>query len=183
MEYIEMERVFRPLVVAFRLEDSAELRKVWWTHLMEFDADTVFDAVMSYINSERRTPTVADIVSICNTLRNSRRSIPSKIGKTVKCPYCKDLGLIRVEYETGVTVGRPCTECPKGKERYPWYFKTEEEKQAWREQEAKKGRAVPIPHEASEAFYRAYVFGEGEDSKDRALNKVKKAVPEIAALT
>lgn len=175
MEYAEMDRVYRPLVVAYRLEDSSEIRKVWWTHLMEYDADTVYDAVMSYISTDRRIPTIADIVGICETLKNSRRRIPQQNGKTVRCPYCKDLGLVYKETPTGILEAHPCDQCPKGRERFPWPFLSPEEQQAWRESEAKKGRVVPIPHEASDEFRRQYLYG--EESK---MDKVK--VPELEKL-
>lgn len=156
MRFEETQRIIAKLKASYYIDTRTEAVQVWHTHLMQFDAGTVDDAVMDYIASEKKTPTIADIVERCKAVMTARRQIADPNARTVKCPYCHDLGLIVYESPTGLAMGRPCTQCRRGRERYPWEFMTRDEKQAYREAEAKKGRIVPVYHEASDEFYKVY---------------------------
>lgn len=130
--------------------------QVWYTHFADYDAGLVREAVMDYMRTERKPPTIADIVDRCDTVRKARRKAPDPNARTVRCPYCRDRGLIMRETPTGVIVGHPCTECSSGRERYPWRFLSPEEQQAYKEREAKAGRPYVEPHECSREFYEMY---------------------------
>lgn len=157
MKFDETQKILSSLRASYYIDSKAETVQVWHTHLMQFDYDTVYAATMDYIANERRTPTIADIVERCRAVLSARRHPqPDPNARTVKCPYCKDRGLIMYESPTGVILGRPCTSCGKGRERYPWEFMTPEEQQAWREAEAKQVRKVPVFYVASDEFYEMH---------------------------
>lgn len=160
MKFDETERVLRTFRASYYMDISTATAQVWYTHLMDFDYSIVNAAAMDYIANERKAPTIADIVEKCRAIIKARRESayqePDTNTKTVKCPFCKDRGLVMYESPTGVLIGRPCTSCPAGRKRYPWEFLTEEQKQIYRESEAKKGRVVPKPHVASDEFYAEY---------------------------
>lgn len=159
MDFREMTTIAEQLRAAYRILNTEAETQVWYTYLREFDFDIANAAVTDYIMTEPRIPSIANIVQYCNDTIRARRN-PTRTydpnAKTVKCRFCKDRGLVLRITPTGILEGDPCTNCEEGRLRYPWQFLTEEQKQAWKESEAKKGRPYVEPHECSREFYELY---------------------------
>ena len=159
MDYREMTTIAEQLRAAYRILNTEAETQVWYTYLKDFAFDVVNAAVKDYIMTEPRIPSIANIVQYCKDTEKARRNTARNYdpnAKTVKCVFCKDRGLIYYQTPTGVIQGRPCDKCEEGRRRYPWKFLTEEQKQAWKESEAKKGRPYVEPHECSREFYELY---------------------------
>lgn len=143
-------------------EDNADVFR-WYEELKGFDYSVVKEAVNDWIINDGWKPEVVNIVERCKDVIRWNAKIKAAQEpnvKTISCPHCRDSGLIITTSPTGIDQGRPCTFCPKGRQNYPWYFLTQQEKDEYNAKEIKAGRSVPIYHYAPDDFRQAYLYGE-----------------------
>lgn len=156
----EFELIQRKLDTAFSMLHDDDSIRLWFNNLKDFDYCDVDASVSAFIYSNNRRPTIGDIVNGAKQNR-ARRTRPPEIqkSKTVRCPYCKDTGLIFTHYRY-TSVAHPCTECDLGRITHPWDFKTDEEKEECIREEEKRGLRPPrVYHEAPKEYYLDYIAG------------------------
>lgn len=161
MKNEEFGIIYQKLHASFgMLYDRAD-QKVWFNALNGFDFVDVDSAVSEFVYANNRRPTIADIADGARKHKARRTRQPDiQRSKTVKCPYCKDTGLIITKY-MGACVGRPCTSCEMGRIKHPWDFLSDKEKEEYIREEEKQGLRPPRSyHEAPKDFYLAYITGE-----------------------
>ena len=163
----EFNQIARQLIGAFNMLRDDDSKRVWYEFLKDYEFQDVDRAVKDYISSNTRQPLIADIKDGAESNKRARKARTVKQAaddwrkmRTVKCPYCNDMGFIYTTYPTGVEEARPCDQCPRGREVYPWAFLTPEEKEAWYKEEERKGHKPTRNYwHADEAFRRAYLYG------------------------
>lgn len=134
----------------------------WWTHLKAISYDDAMRGATRTILSRRLEPSISDYLDDVETAKRDyrRQHLPSNTGKEISCIHCKDTGLIVKEVRaTGRMIGKPCTFCERGKERYPWDFLDAKERQEYIDSEAKKGRTIPRYYESPKKDYMLLTFG------------------------
>lgn len=132
---------------------------LWWTHLKDYSFFDAKGGATRYVLSESEEPKIKSIIDSIDAYKAAARRQTYESQKTIGCIHCRDTGLITWTAPTGVRLGRPCDKCNKGRANYPWEFMSKEEQDEWIEKEAKKGRSVPRPAEASKEFCMEYVYG------------------------
>ena len=143
-------------------EDNADVFR-WYEELKGFDYSVVKEAVNDWIINDGWKPEVVNIVERCKDVIcwNAKiKATQEPNVKTISCPYCRDSGLIITTTPTGIDQGRPCTHCVKGRQNYPWYFLSDEEKREYNAKEIKAGRSVPFYHYAPDEFRQVYLYGD-----------------------
>lgn len=157
----EFEIIANKLYGAFGMLTDEETQRVWWNQLKDLPLSDVEQAVDDYTRYNSRRPTVAEIFDGAKRVR-LQRQVENDFHnvRLVRCPVCNDTGLVVKITPKGIAVGTPCTDCPRGKTNYPWYFLSDDEKAEWIKEEEKQGRKPPKhPSEASEEFYMMYCYG------------------------
>lgn len=160
MSIQEYKEIVRLLKGSFRfMLQTREQEEVWLTWLKNYEFADVKAGVTRYILSSAKEPTVRDIIESIEKAQEAERMRRSydRQQRMVHCPHCRDTGLIVTESPTGILQSRPCEMCERGRENYPFYFKTDEEKEQWYRDNAAKGAVRPF--EASQEFVNAYVYG------------------------
>ena len=156
----EFGAIYQKLHASFGMLYEKADQEVWFNALNGFDFVDVDAAVSEFVYANNRRPTIADIADGARKSKARRTRQPDiRRSKTVKCPYCKDTGLIFTRYRY-TEVARACTQCEMGRIKHPWDFKTDEEKEAYIREEEKQGLRPPRSyHEATKEFYLAYISG------------------------
>ena len=152
--------IVQKLHASFGMLNEKDDQRVWFDALKPIDFADVDAAVSSFIYSNNRRPTIADIVNGAKQNKSRRTRQPEiQKSKTVRCPYCKDTGLVFTHYKY-TSVAHPCTECELGRITHPWDFKTDEEKEEYIRDEEKRGLRPPRSyHEAPKEYYLDYITG------------------------
>lgn len=146
----EFKMIIEKLMSVYRgqnfLQTETEQR-TWYGQLQKFDFQDVDKAVNDWISYNKWPPTPSDILTQARRYQEGRKQAAFESNfrqeKLVHCPHCNDRGLIVTVSPSGIYNGRPCTFCPKGREKYPWYFLTDEEKEASIQEEERQGRRPP----------------------------------------
>lgn len=162
MQKVEFDDIVgRKLYGAYGMMRYTDEQNLWFEQLKDFQADVVNAAITDYISVNTRRPTPADIIGECKRIISTRRSMDNyRNERLVSCPFCHDRGLIVTKTPMGIWNGRPCTECGKGREKYPWYFLTDEEKEKAMKEEERQGLKPPRSvFSASKEFYNWYNYG------------------------
>ena len=157
----EFGEIVKKLYGAYGILSERDQQVVWFEQLRNIDYSEVEEAVNDWIRYNAYKPSIADIVEGAKRIRSVRQTEKNfRQMRLVKCPICGDTGLVVKETPRGGFVGSPCTSCNLGRERYPWYFMSEEDKERWFKEEEKQGRKPPRhPHVASDEFYLMYHYG------------------------
>lgn len=162
--------------------ETNEQRMLWWTYLREYEIDDARAGVIKYILTETIEPKIATITDYIDRAKKERKYIKPS-GKEVHCIHCQDRGLIITTSPTGVTLGRPCDMCNRGRERHPWEFMSKEEQDAWYTEEGRKGRKPERPFESTKEQYLAYVEGDGKKEEREVRPIIQNAVARLGALS
>ena len=110
--------------------------KAWWSTFRNYDYKRVRDAVENYIRTETRTPVPAAIIGRMSrtapkgNIAPRYEKINGKETRVYQCLRCRDEGIVQWEDEEQRVIGRPCL-CEAGRTKYPWGFKTKEEKEEY----------------------------------------------------
>lgn len=158
----EFDEIQRILNGRYKLCQTRDEAFRWFEALKPYDFSVVKEAVNDWIINDGWKPEVVNIVERCKDVLRWRQQAmvneePNE--RTVACPFCHDTGLIITTHPTGVSTGKPCPHCSRGKKNYPWEFLNEEERREFNEKRIKQGISVPKYHEAPREFYKAYVYG------------------------
>ena len=102
--------------------DNPALHELWYESLKRFDVIEVKDGVRQYMEYERTTPTLADLLQYIRPIREKRveeyeHNVNLLLKDSVKCKACKDRGYILVRYPTGYEAVKPC-DCDAGHLRF-----------------------------------------------------------------
>lgn len=157
----EFNEIIGRMYGAYGMLADQESQRVWYEQLKEFDFADIRTAVDDYTRYNSRRPTIADIIEGTRRVRRTRQAQANiHQERLVRCPYCNDTGLVTKITPTGIRVGHPCESCPRGRENYPWYFMSDDERETALKEAEKRGEKPPRkPHQASHEFYMQYCYG------------------------
>ena len=105
MTEIEFSQVEDMLQANYQFLDftNAALHELWYESLKRFDVIEVKDGVRQYMEYERNTPTLADLLQYIRPIREKRveeyeHNVNLLLKDSVKCKACKDRGYILVRF-------------------------------------------------------------------------------------
>lgn len=124
MTEIEFSQVEDMLQANYQFLDftNSALHELWYDSLKRFDVIEVKDGVRKYMEFERTTPTLADLLQYIRPIREKRveeyeHNVNLLLKDAVKCKACKDRGYILIRYPTGYEAVKPC-DCDAGHLRF-----------------------------------------------------------------
>lgn len=143
----------------YMLQKEDELLS-WWTFLREYSYRDAKNGAVRCVLNQSEEPKIKDIREAIDAYKATEKQKELDTNApTIHCIYCRDTGLITKMSPTGYRVGRPCDQCDRGRNNYPWDFMSEEEQSEWIEKENQKGRSVPRCVETPKEKYLSIVEG------------------------
>ena len=157
----QFEQVKRMLSV-YQYTITQDNEKVWFNMLNRFQWEDIKEGVIEYCQTETDRPTYNHIIRSIENVINARKKMryfDIHNNRTVKCPRCKDFGYTLKVYPNGSDAMTPC-DYVTGREKYPWFFMSEEEQTEWITEQNKRGQNVPMKvFKADDEFKKAYYYG------------------------
>lgn len=139
----ELNAIVETLDKAFpklNLSDGA-IKTMFRENIKRFSFSAAKQGMEQYILTETEFPTIAGVV---NKMQSIQQMINQDIygfntASIVSCTKCKGKGFIFHYYDSGREKMQPC-DCKRGRAMYPWYFKTDYERNQDREEQIRRGQ-------------------------------------------
>ena len=150
--------------------DDEISQSVLFNSLGRFDDETITNALATLIQTwsdvgDGRYLQMTDVIRAVERESEIKREAQKDkdMERLVRCPKCKDLGYTVIIYpETRAAEGMTPCDCPIGREKFPWFFLTEDEERMIREDQKKRGQNPPKAHRAPDAYRMWYCYGIGD---------------------
>lgn len=147
---------------------NEDLQDTFWNFCVPYPYDVAKKAVIDLIEREaydtegRRVPLSLYLVERKiereQVFRRSQEQKRQEQEQQRTCPNCGNRGYIMTRYPTGVEYFRACG-CKVGREKYPWFFKTDADRQNDGDEGARRSWAAYEAFRAPVEFHRQEKYG------------------------